>query len=124
MAGKKFVVQEHNATTLHWDFRLEMEGVLKSWAVTKEPPLEEGIKRLAIEVVDHSLEYGNFEGEIKEGYGKGSVKIWDKGSYELISRDEKKIEFDLKGRKLKGRYVLVYTGYGAKKKGWLFFKVG
>ena len=63
------------------------------------------------------------EGKIKEGYGKGSVKIWDKGTYKLIEKDKKKIEFELFGNKLKGKYVLIFTGYGSKKNGWLFFKL-
>ncbi|MEM3074401.1 MAG: DNA polymerase ligase N-terminal domain-containing protein [Candidatus Pacearchaeota archaeon] len=119
----KFVVQEHHATTLHWDFRLELSGVFKSWAITKIPPKKRLIKRLAIPTPDHSLSYGKFEGEIKEGYGKGSVKIWDKGEYKLIKKDKNKIEFELYGEKLKGKYVLVFTGFGAKKNGWLFFKI-
>jgi DNA ligase D-like protein (predicted 3'-phosphoesterase) len=118
-----FVIQEHHATTLHWDFRLEIEGVLKSWAITKIPPENTGVKRLAIEVPDHSINYASFEGEIKEGYGKGTVKIWDKGKYKLTERTKNKIEFELYGGKLKGKYVLIYTGYGKNKNGWLFFKI-
>lgn len=119
-----FVIQEHHARNLHWDLRLEMGGVLKSWAVPKQPPRTKGIKRLAIQVNDHLRSYANFEGEIKEGYGKGTVKIWDKGKYKLIKKDSKKIEFELKGIKMKGKYVLVKTNYGAKpEKSWLFFKV-
>ena len=116
-----FVVQEHNASHLHWDFRLEYKGVLKSWAIPKEPPTEEGVKRLAIEVDDHNLDYANFEGEIKEGYGKGSVKIWDKGSYETKSKKDEKWVFNLKGKKLKGIYVLLKFKK-AGDKNWLFFK--
>jgi len=109
----KFVVQEHHATRLHWDFRLEKDGVLKSWAVPKGPPLEEGIKRLAMAVPDHPLDYGNFEGTIPEGdYGAG-VKIWDQGTYEVQEEIEqgkqkkKVLKFILKGKKLKGLYTLV-----------------
>lgn len=119
----RFVIQEHNSSHLHWDFRLEFDGVLKSWAITKVPPRVKGIKRLAIQVADHSLSYANFEGEIKEGYGKGNVKIWDKGTFNLIDKTSKKIEFELNGNKLKGKYVLIFTGYGPKKNGWLFFKI-
>ncbi|HRZ86094.1 MAG TPA: DNA polymerase ligase N-terminal domain-containing protein [Candidatus Paceibacterota bacterium] len=129
---QSFVIQEHHASHLHWDFRLEMLGVLKSWAITKIPPLKKGIKRLAIQVEDHELSYGNFEGEIKEGYGKGTVKIWDKGTYKLIEKTPKKIEFELKGKKLTGKYILIALGnpivsretdYGKNKNRWLFFKI-
>jgi len=118
-----FVIHKHQATNLHWDFRLEMNRVLKSWALPKTPPKIKGVKRLAIQVEDHSLEYADFKGEIKEGYGKGTVEIWDKGTYELIDKDKKKIEIKLNGKQLKGNYVLIKTGYGKDKKGWLFFKV-
>ena len=117
---KTFVVQEHNATHLHWDFRLELDGVLKSWAVPKEPPLESGIKRLAIQVDDHALSYGTFEGDIGEGYGKGSVRIWDNGTYEMESNKEKKMVFALYGKKMKGRYTLLK--FEKAKNGWLLFK--
>lgn len=120
-----YVIHRHDASHLHWDLRLEMGGVLKSWAVPKEPPKTKGAKRLAIHVEDHPLGYANFEGEIPEGhYGAGTVKIWDKGTYELIKKDKKKIEIKLYGKKLKGSYVLVKTHYGSKpEKSWLFFKV-
>lgn len=119
-----FVIHRHDASHLHWDLRLEMDGVLKSWAVPKEPPKKKGIKRLAIQVEDHSLSYANFEGEIPEGmYGAGKVEIWDAGTYKLISKDLKKIEVELKGKKLKGKYVLVKTNYGKNKNSWLFFKI-
>lgn len=121
---KIFVIQKHHARSLHYDFRLEMNGVLKSWAIPKEPPKVKGIKRLAIHVEDHPLEYAKFEGEIKEGYGKGKVEIWDNGTYELLEKDSKKIEVELHGKKLKGKYVLVKTNYGANpEKSWLFFKI-
>lgn len=119
-----FVVHKHSASHLHWDLRLEMSGVLKSWAVPKEPPVKKGIKRLAIKVEDHPIDYATFEGTIPEGhYGAGKVEIWDKGNYELIEKDSKKIEFELHGKKLKGKYVLIKTDYGDKKKAWLFFKL-
>jgi len=121
----RFVIQKHHASNLHWDFRLEMNGVLVSWAVPKEPPKTKGIKRLAIMTEDHPLDYVNFEGTIPEpGYGAGTVKIWDKGEYELIGKDKKKIEIKLKGKKMKGNYVFIKTNYGSKpEKSWLFFKI-
>lgn len=115
-----FVVQEHHATHLHWDFRLELEGVLKSWAVPKEPPLALGVKRLAIQVDDHNISYATFSGTISEGYGAGTVKIWDKGTFVLESRKEKKIVFVLHGEKMKGKYVLLQ--FEKAKNGWLLFK--
>ena len=118
-----FVVQEHKAKKLHWDFRLEMDNVLKSWAIPKEPPLKKGIKRLAIQVEDHSLDYANFEGIIPEGfYGAGEVKIWDKGDYKLEKREEDKIVFWLNGKKMKGRYVLLKLKTGKYKGNWILFK--
>ena len=120
-----FVIHFHRASHDHYDLRLEVDGVLKSWAVTKEPPKEKNIKRLAIQVEDHPLAYAKFKGKIPEGnYGAGIVKIWDKGSYKLIDKKNKKIRIELKGKKLKGRYVLIKTNYGNKPgKSWLFFKV-
>lgn len=125
-SGKKiFVIHKHYASHLHWDLRLEINGVLKSWAVPKEPPKTKGIKRLAVKVEDHPLEYAKFKGTIPEGhYGAGKVEIWDKGTYELIEKDSKKIEFKLNGKKLKGNFVLVKTHYGAKpEKSWLWMKI-
>ena len=92
-----FVIQEHNSRNLHWDFRLQIGGVLKSWAVPKQPPRTTGIKRLAIEVEDHTLGYAKFEGTIEEGYGKGTVKIWDNGTYKLISAIENASDFPITG---------------------------
>ena len=118
-----FVIQEHHATHLHWDFRLEMNDTLKSWASPKTPPKRKGIKRLAIETEKHPLSYAKFEGEIPEGeYGAGIVKIWDKGNYELIERKKDKILIELKGEKLKGKYALIKTDYQGNKKSWLFFR--
>jgi len=120
----KFVIHKHFASHLHWDLRLEMGGVLKSWAVPKEPSTKKGIKRLAIQVEDHSLNYADFEGEIPEGnYGAGKVEIWDNGTYELEEIKKDKIIFDLHGKKLKGKYVLVKTNYGKNKNSWLFFSI-
>jgi len=115
-----FVIHLHLSRRKHFDLRLEMDGVLKSWAVPKDPPLKKGIKRLAIQVEDHPLSYASFEGEIPEGfYGAGKVKIWDKGNYDLVERDEKKIVFVLKGKKLAGKYCLLKF----RDKNWLFFKL-
>lgn len=120
----RFVVHEHSASHLHWDLRLEMNGTLKSWAIPKEPPIKKDIKRLAILVEDHPLSYANFEGTIPEGnYGAGTVKIWDKGTYELEKKLPKEIIINFFGKKLKGKYVLIKTKYGNKpEKSWLFFK--
>ncbi|MFA5992093.1 MAG: DNA polymerase ligase N-terminal domain-containing protein [Candidatus Pacearchaeota archaeon] len=117
----RFVVQEHHATHLHWDFRLEIKGVLKSWALAKKPLNSKSVKRLAIQVKDHPLSYGKFEGKIKEGYGKGTVKIWDKGTFNPESIKKEKIVFQINGSRLKGKFVLLKTGYS--KNSWLFFKV-
>ncbi len=126
-SGKKliFVVHDHQASHHHWDFRLEINKVLKSWVIPKQPPRIKGIKRLAIQVENHPIDYANFEGVIPEGqYGAGTVKIWDKGTYELNEKDSKKIEFVLHGKKLKGKYVFIKTNYGNKpEKSWLFFKI-
>lgn len=119
----KFVVQEHHATHLHFDFRLEIDGVLKSWAIPKGPSMNPKDKRLAIMVDDHTLEYGSYEGIIPEGqYGSGIVLIWDSGKYDLLGGDisEGKIEFILHGRKLKGGFVLAKMS--GKKKEWLLIK--
>lgn len=116
----RFVVQRHHAKRLHYDFRLEMDGVLKSWAVPKGPPLESGVRRLAVEVEDHPLEYVDFQGVIPEGmYGAGTVEIWDKGVYQLKHKSNNKLEFTLKGEKMRGEYVLIkFRG----EKNWLLIK--
>lgn len=122
----RFVIQKHQATHLHYDFRLELEGVLKSWAVPKGLPEEKGIKRLAVQVEDHPVEYINFEGRIPEGlYGAGTVKIWDRGNYKLIEKTSNRIEFELLGKKICGRYVLIKlkkTKYKTTKPQWLILK--
>ena len=116
----RFVVQLHHARHLHYDFRLEMDGVLKSWAVPKGPPTQPGIRRLAVMVEDHPLSYIEFEGVIPEGmYGAGKVEIWDKGTYTLKSRSTSKLEFILDGEKLKGEYALIkFKG----NENWLLIK--
>ena len=117
-----YLIHRHAASHLHWDLRLEMGGVLRSWAVPKEPPTEAGTKRLAVQVEDHPIEYAKFEGSIPEGqYGAGTVKIWDKGSFETKVWVENKVEFTLNGERLKGRYVLVRLKK-AGEKSWLLLK--
>ena len=116
-----FVVQKHDASHLHYDFRLEMDGVLRSWAIPKEPSNDPKDKRLAIAVEDHDLGYAKFKGTIEEGYGKGTVEIWDKGTYDMINRKDYKMVFELHGKKLKGSYVLLKFKK-AGEKNWLFFK--
>jgi bifunctional non-homologous end joining protein LigD len=121
-AEKKFVVQEHRASRLHYDFRLEMDGVLRSWAVPKGMPVRPGIRRLAVQVDDHPLAYIDFEGAIPEGtYGAGFVKIRDGGTYALADQDSDEIKFVLHGKKLRGPYVLVRMV--ARPKDWLLMKM-
>ena len=119
-----FVIQKHKATHLHYDFRLEKGGVLKSWAVPKEPPTKENIKRLAIQVEDHELGYANFEGQIPKGeYGAGTVETWDKGYYVPLKFEPKEIIVELKGKKLKGTYCLIKLKPNlSQDKNWLIFK--
>jgi DNA ligase D-like protein (predicted 3'-phosphoesterase) len=122
MSGNSFVVQEHHAHKLHYDLRLERDGVLKSWAVPKGVPERAGEKHLAVAVEDHPLEYGTFEGEIPKGeYGAGTVAIWDSGTYETKHWDDTKIEVLLHGKRLNGAYVLVKFGR-AGKNDWLLFR--
>jgi len=106
MKKLKYVIQLHEATHRHWDLRLELDGVAKSWAVPKEPPIKEGIKRLAVQVEDHDVDYMDFEGRIPEGqYGAGTVKIWDKGFWEPESIDNKKIVAVIYGKKLEQKEI-------------------
>ena len=115
----RFVIQKHQATHLHYDFRLEIDNVLKSWAVPKQPPTRPGVKRLAVQVEDHALNYIHFEGTIPEGqYGAGTVEIWDKGTYALTTRTDKIMEFALQGSKLKGNYALI----NFKENNWLLIR--
>jgi bifunctional non-homologous end joining protein LigD len=126
-----YVIQKHRATQLHYDFRLEFNGVLLSWAVPKGPSLDPSVKRLAMQVEDHPLEYGGFEGVIPEGeYGGGTVMVWDKGEWTPESEDIESalqkgdLKFTLHGKKLNGSWVLVRTrGFGSKTgKSWLLIK--
>lgn len=120
--GNSFVVQKHDATRLHYDLRLERDGVLVSWAVPKGIPEEPGDRRLAIQTEDHPLEYGGFEGAIPRGqYGAGSVEIWDRGFYVPVKWLDDKIEFVLAGERIKGRYELVRFEKAGDNE-WLLFK--
>jgi DNA ligase D-like protein (predicted 3'-phosphoesterase) len=132
-----FVIQKHDATTLHYDFRLEVEGVLVSWAVPKGPSTDPRETRLAIPTEDHPLEYADFEGVIPEDeYGGGTVLIWDRGMYRNLrggegvdslsmteSIEEGKVEVWLEGERLQGGFALIRTGYGRNKNGWLLKKM-
>ncbi|MFP3596961.1 DNA ligase D [Chryseobacterium sp. SIMBA_029] len=135
----RFVVQKHNASHLHYDFRLEMDGVLKSWAVPKGPSLDPDVKRLAMMVEDHPYDYRDFEGIIPKGqYGGGTVIVWDEGTYEAaepvegdLKKQEKnllhqlysgKLKFKLNGKKLKGEFALV-KAYGRQENAWLLMKL-
>lgn len=128
--GASFVVQKHDARRLHYDFRLELDGVLLSWAVPKGPCLDPGVKRLAMRTEDHPLEYGGFEGVIPEGeYGAGPVLIWDRGTW-IPEGDPQEglrkghLAFTLRGKKLRGRWHLVRTqrfAY-AERESWLLIK--
>jgi bifunctional non-homologous end joining protein LigD len=134
MEGKqhanRFCVQRHDATRLHYDFRLEMDGVLKSWAIPKGPVLDPALKHLAAQVEDHPVEYGDFEGTIPEGnYGAGSVMLWDRGTYELLGSTSGAdqlargdLKFRLSGEKLKGEFALVRMKGRGKGKDWLLIK--
>ena len=126
-----YVIQKHRATQLHYDFRLEFEGVLLSWAVPKGPSLDPSVKRLAMQVEDHPVDYGGFEGVIPEGeYGGGTVMVWDTGTWTPESPDiaaalkKGDLKFQLHGKKLRGSWVLVRThGFGSSSgKSWLLIK--
>ena len=124
----RFVIHEHHATRLHYDFRLEVEGVFKSWAIPKGPSMNPSDKRLAVMVEDHPLEYGDFEGIIPQGqYGAGPVLIWDSGEFETEGNPEEglkkgKLTFTLNGKKLKGTFSLVLMKGRGSGKDWLLIK--
>ncbi len=135
----RFVIQKHDASRLHYDFRIEVNGVLKSWAVPKGPSNDPAVKRLAMMVEDHPFDYRNFEGAIPKGeYGGGTVIIWDEGTYEpyeqtfnnktsrqkYISQElnKGKLVFELHGKKLKGKFALVKSSYQGENS-WLLMKV-
>jgi bifunctional non-homologous end joining protein LigD len=129
-ANPYFCVQRHDATRLHYDFRLEIDGVLKSWAVPKGPSLDPAVKHFAAHVEDHPIDYGGFEGNIPAGnYGAGSVMLWDRGTFELlgdangqeqIARGD--LKFRLDGEKLKGDFALVHMKGRGKGNEWLLIK--
>jgi len=117
----KFVVHRHEAKHLHFDLRLEHKGVLKSWAVPKGLPESSGVKRLAVEVEDHEIDYAAFEGTIPEGsYGAGKVEIWDAGTFIDEEWDKDKITVRFNGRRLSGRYSIIRF----MEKNWLVIKLG
>src|SRR5256714_3154685 len=130
--ASRFVIQKHDARRLHYDFRLQMEGVLKSWALPKGLPWQQGEKHLAVEVEDHPIEYETFEGVIPEGnYGAGSVMVWDRGAYyvygeqPLKSLREGKLHLVLAGEKAKGEWTLGrIRGRDGEKNQWLILKTG
>lgn len=115
----RFVIHKHAARTLHYDLRLELDGTLRSWAVPKSPPETSGVKRLAVAVDDHPLDYIDFQGTIPEGeYGAGKVEIWDRGTFDLTNNTETAIALVFHGNRLDGDYRLIRT----KDKNWLIFK--
>ena len=130
-----FVVQRHDASSLHFDFRLEIDGVLVSWAVPKGPSLDPRDKRLAVRVEDHPLDYADFEGRIDSGYGAGTVIVWDTGPYDNITEQDDEavdaaaalesghLKVDLHGEKLSGAYALTHTKMGGDAKNWMLVKV-
>jgi bifunctional non-homologous end joining protein LigD len=128
--GRRFVVQRHRASRLHYDLRLEVDGVLASWAVPKGPTLDPGVKRMAVHVEDHPLDYFDFEGVIPAGeYGGGDVIVWDWGTWALAEGDDAlaaieagDVHFDLDGEKLHGRFVLVQRDSGGRDRQWLLLK--
>jgi DNA ligase D-like protein (predicted 3'-phosphoesterase) len=117
-----FVIQEHHSRSHHFDFRLERDGVLKSWAVPKGLPEASGVKRLAVEVEDHELSFADFEGTIPKGhYDAGMIRIWDKGEYELKEWSHDRIMFTLVGKRVKGPFIMTrFSEPDAQK--WLIFR--
>ena len=130
--GNSFMVQKHDATRLHWDFRLELDGVLKSWAVTRGPSLDPNEKRLAVRTEDHPLSYATFEGTIPKGeYGGGTVMLWDRGTWSVIKGKSPKdlekghLHFVLEGERMKGEWLLIRLKPRGKEKreNWLLRKI-
>src|SRR5437870_480734 len=129
--ASRFVIQKHDARRLHYDFRLQMEGVLKSWAVPKGLPWKKGEKHLAVEVEDHPIEYEEFVGVIPQGnYGGGTVMVWDRGTYyvygeqPLRSLRDGKLHLVLEGKKAKGEWALIRIRGNEEKNQWLILKAG
>lgn len=131
-----FVVQEHHTDYRHYVFRLEVGGVLKSWAVQREPAMDPAVRRLAIEVEDHPLCYASFEGEVDEGeFGAGRLTIWDRGTYDNVfaGKDPPKsmeqalrdghAEVDLHGERLNGKFALIRIPFSGKRKNWILIKI-
>ena len=130
-----FVVQRHDATNLHFDFRLEIDGALVSWAVPKGPSLDPRDKRLAVHVEDHPLDYADFEGRIEDGYGEGTVVVWDTGTFDnLTEKDGEPVDaadalesghlkVGLHGQKLTGAFALTHTKLGGDEQNWMLVKV-
>ncbi len=130
--GRTFMVQKHDATRLHWDFRLEVDGVLKSWAVTRGPSLDPGEKRLAVRTEDHPMSYATFEGTIPKGeYGGGTVMLWDRGTWAPVpgksakDLDKGHLHFTLDGERMKGEWLLIRLKprAGEKRENWLLRKI-
>jgi DNA ligase D-like protein (predicted 3'-phosphoesterase) len=123
--GLVYVIQKHRASRLHWDLRLQEGSDLASWAIPKEPPTQAGLRRLAVRVENHPLDYASFEGTIPEGeYGSGTVEIWDRGTYAPVETAETKRVIEIQGEKLSGPYVLIkLKPKDPKDKNWLFFKI-
>ena len=129
--ASRFIIQKHDASRLHYDFRLQMEGALKSWAVPKGLPWQKGEKHLAVEVEDHPIEYETFEGVIPQGnYGGGTVMVWDRGNYfvygekPLESLREGRLHLVLGGKKAKGEWTLIRLRGDERKPQWLLLKTG
>jgi DNA ligase D-like protein (predicted 3'-phosphoesterase) len=133
--GPVFVVQRHDATNLHFDFRLEVDGALVSWAVPKGPSLDPRDKRLAVHVEDHPLDYAGFEGRIEDGYGEGTVVVWDTGRYDNVTEEDGRpvdaadalrrghLKVELHGEKLTGAFALTHTRMGGDEQNWMLVKV-
>ncbi|MBO0846939.1 MAG: DNA ligase [Nocardioides sp.] len=133
--GARFVVQRHDASSLHFDVRLEVDGVLVSWAVPKGPSLDPSDKRLAHRTEDHPLDYADFEGRIDEGYGAGTVIVWDTGTYDNLTEDDGvdvpitealeqgHLKVELHGEKLTGAFAFTHTRMGGDDTNWMMVKV-